>query len=315
VEEFLALAAAPGRDRCTGRTCRPAARCSVRPVEHSLSPVIHQGSAVDCGNAPLHLRPRRRRGACRDPPAAVSGRPPECRGFSVTMPGKSAAHDLADEITDRAAVIGSANTLSRYGTPRGAESERGVPTTPTSTASRPAFRAVLGRDRARWRDGASSWATVAPPDRPSPPLAAAGCGTSVTVLARSERALNLQSLVESYGMDLPTGSGWTMNRTAASVCAAATPRLHGPGSRGRESGLASTLAQAAAVVDVIYDPYPTDLDDSRRGGRTPGRRRPADARRAGCRAVPVVHRGGRRRLDEMYRSAALAPTHPGVILH
>src|SRR5699024_5745583 len=34
-------------------------------------------------------------------------------GFSVTMPGKFAAFSLASEITDRARLMGSANTLVR----------------------------------------------------------------------------------------------------------------------------------------------------------------------------------------------------------
>ena len=50
-------------------------------------------------------------------PALVSGFGPEWVGVSVTMPGKFAALRFADERTERAELVGSANTLVR--TPNG----------------------------------------------------------------------------------------------------------------------------------------------------------------------------------------------------
>ena len=50
-------------------------------------------------------------------PGVVGGFGPEWVGVSVTMPGKFAALRFADEHTERAGLVGSANTLVR--TPRG----------------------------------------------------------------------------------------------------------------------------------------------------------------------------------------------------
>ncbi|MQA15807.1 MAG: shikimate dehydrogenase [Pseudonocardiaceae bacterium] len=84
-----------------------------RPVGHSLSPVLHRAAyaalgltgwrydAVDCGDAEL--------------PGLVTALGPEWVGLSVTMPGKVAALQLADEVSARAAVVGAANTLVRTG--------------------------------------------------------------------------------------------------------------------------------------------------------------------------------------------------------
>ncbi len=80
-----------------------------RPIEHSLSPVLH-GAAyaalglagwtfdrIDCGADGL--------------PALVAGAGPECVGFAVTMPAKRAALDVAAHVSSTAALVGAANTL------------------------------------------------------------------------------------------------------------------------------------------------------------------------------------------------------------
>lgn len=81
------------------------------PVAHSRSPQLHLAAyralgltdwtydRIECGAADL--------------PALVTGSGPEWVGFSVTMPGKFAALEVADERTDRAELVGSANTLVR----------------------------------------------------------------------------------------------------------------------------------------------------------------------------------------------------------
>ena len=46
-------------------------------------------------------------------PSLISGFGPEWVGVSVTMPGKFAALRVADERTERAQLVGSANTLVR----------------------------------------------------------------------------------------------------------------------------------------------------------------------------------------------------------
>lgn len=83
------------------------------PVEHSLSPVLH-GAAyralgldgwtyerIDCDAERL--------------PGLVDASPASRIGYSVTMPGKFAALEHADEVSARARLVGSANTLVRRG--------------------------------------------------------------------------------------------------------------------------------------------------------------------------------------------------------
>lgn len=80
-------------------------------MDHSLSPVLH-GAAyralglegwtyerIDCDGAML--------------PGLVDASPGHRIGYSVTMPGKFAALEYADTVSDRARIVGSANTLVR----------------------------------------------------------------------------------------------------------------------------------------------------------------------------------------------------------
>jgi shikimate dehydrogenase len=78
-----------------------------RPIEHSLSPVLHRAAyvalglgwayeAIDCGVADL---------------ATVLAGRGDWAGFSCTMPLKHAALALADEATPLATRVGAANTL------------------------------------------------------------------------------------------------------------------------------------------------------------------------------------------------------------
>ncbi|MDQ2750729.1 MAG: shikimate dehydrogenase [Actinomycetota bacterium] len=78
-----------------------------RPIEHSLSPVVHRAAyaalgldwvyeAIDCGVPDL---------------AAVLAERSDWAGFSCTMPLKHAVVDVADEVSPLAALVGAANTL------------------------------------------------------------------------------------------------------------------------------------------------------------------------------------------------------------
>jgi shikimate dehydrogenase len=80
-----------------------------RPIGHSLSPVLHSAAyaalgltgwryqAVDCGEDELA--------------GAVGRLGPEWVGLSLTMPLKRVALAVADEVTPLAAAVGAANTL------------------------------------------------------------------------------------------------------------------------------------------------------------------------------------------------------------
>lgn len=84
-----------------------------KPVEHSLSPVLH-GAAYRALGLTGWTYDRVEMDA-EGLPGYVGGLGPEWTGLSVTMPGKRAALDFADEVTPRAAAVGAANTLVRNG--------------------------------------------------------------------------------------------------------------------------------------------------------------------------------------------------------
>ena len=81
------------------------------PIEHSLSPVLHNAGYAAAGLGDWEYT----RMLCEADqlPRVMREAGDAFRGFSVTMPCKFAALDFADEVTERARQIGSANTLTR----------------------------------------------------------------------------------------------------------------------------------------------------------------------------------------------------------
>ncbi|OBG34170.1 shikimate dehydrogenase [Mycolicibacter heraklionensis] len=84
------------------------------PIAHSRSPQLHLAAYRALG-LPDWTYERIECGA-EELPALVAGFGPEWVGVSVTMPGKFAALAFADERTQRAERVGSANTLVRTAT-------------------------------------------------------------------------------------------------------------------------------------------------------------------------------------------------------
>ncbi len=79
------------------------------PVEHSLSPAMHNAAiaalGLDCVYVPLRVEPA-------DLPAAIGGvRAMGLAGVNLTIPLKEAAVALVDELSDEAREIGAVNTL------------------------------------------------------------------------------------------------------------------------------------------------------------------------------------------------------------
>lgn len=82
-----------------------------KPIEHSRSPILHNAgyaaagldgweyTAIECDAEAL--------------PDIVGDSDSSFAGFSVTMPAKFAALEFADSVSERATLIGSANTLVR----------------------------------------------------------------------------------------------------------------------------------------------------------------------------------------------------------
>ncbi len=80
------------------------------PISHSLSPRLHgywlKHNAVAGHYVPMHIRERDLEGVLRQMPKMGF------RGVNVTLPHKVNVLKLADQATDRAILIGAANTLT-----------------------------------------------------------------------------------------------------------------------------------------------------------------------------------------------------------
>ena len=228
----------------------PGMRCAVlgSPIEHSLSPQLHSAGYGALGLEMDYYRVEA--GESRDIRRLLSESGDQVRGFSVTMPGKQAALELADLATNRAQEIGSANTLVPQGDGQWLADNTDVDGVTRclehlydgdTSALQGAKAVIVG-------NGGTARPAVAA-------LAAAGV-TEMTVLARSERALNLQAVVETMGMEF----SWSRFEEAdiAGICADAAAVISTIPAHAAEE-LAEGLCAAAGIVDVIYDPYPTPL--------------------------------------------------------
>jgi shikimate dehydrogenase len=80
-----------------------------KPISHSLSPVLHSAAYAALGLTGWTYS--RIEADAEELPGLVAGLGPEWAGLSVTMPGKLAALSLAAETTERARLVGAANTL------------------------------------------------------------------------------------------------------------------------------------------------------------------------------------------------------------
>src|ERR1700760_5114389 len=84
------------------------------PIAHSRSPQLHLAAYRALGLDEWTYD--RIECTADELPGLVAGFGPEWVGVSVTMPGKFAALQFADERTTRAELVGSANTLVRTDT-------------------------------------------------------------------------------------------------------------------------------------------------------------------------------------------------------
>lgn len=95
-------------------------RCAVLgdPIAHSLSPVLHRAAYAELGLDWTYDAVRVPAGGL---PAFLAGLDDSWRGLSLTMPLKRELMALADDVSDRAALVGAANTLVLDGGARHAD--------------------------------------------------------------------------------------------------------------------------------------------------------------------------------------------------
>lgn len=220
------------------------------PITHSRSPRVHLAAYRALGL--VDWRYDRIECTADRLPEIVSGADADFIGFSVTMPNKRAALVFATERTERAELVGSANTLVRVATGWRADC------TDIDGVSGALTDLAVDADLAA---GTSPVAVVVGAGGTALPtiMALAETGiTDVTVVARDAgRAAPVLELCERLRMN---------GEVAPFEPAEALAR------RCRESAvvvstvpadaavvLAPAVARARKVVDVIYDPWPTPL--------------------------------------------------------
>lgn len=209
------------------------------PIAHSRSPQLHLAAYRALGLPAWTYE--RIECTAEQLPALVSGLGPEWVGLSVTMPGKFAALRFADDHTERAQLVGSANTLVRV--PGGWRAD--------NTDIDGVTGALGAVDGAAIVVGSGGTA-------PAAVLGLAELGAKrVTVVARNaDKAAPLVDLAAGRGVesawcdldgadlaDVVAGSAVAVSTIPAD---AAVP-------------YASVLAGVPRLLDAIYDPWPTPL--------------------------------------------------------
>jgi shikimate dehydrogenase len=213
------------------------------PVAHSLSPVLH-GAAYRA----LGLDWTYERVECDEAgvPALVAGLDASWVGLSVTMPGKRAALAVATSATDRAALVGAANTLVRV--PDGWRADC------TDVDGVEGALRVAGGFTGGSRGvllGAGGTATAA-----LVAFAAMGLSDVSLVVRDPARAGEAVACAERVGLRLPVVA-WASADFAA--LASDSDVLVSTVPTSATEPIADALAEAPCLLDVIYHPWPTPL--------------------------------------------------------
>jgi len=212
------------------------------PIAHSRSPLLHLAAyqalglsdwtyeRIECGADEL--------------PGLVGGFGPEWVGLSVTMPDKFAALRFADERTDRAGLVGAANTLLR--TPNGWRADN---------------TDIDGVAGALGSAGLVTDAAVVSGAGGTAPAAIVGLAelgvTDIIVAARNpDKAAGLIELAGRVGA---SGRFCDLNSDAVSDAVATAGVLVSTLPADVAAGYADVFAGVPVLLDAIYDPWPTPL--------------------------------------------------------
>ncbi|MEU8899774.1 shikimate dehydrogenase [Nocardia sp. NPDC048505] len=223
-----------------------------QPIAHSRSPQLHLAAYRALG---LPWTYERIECSAEQLPGLVDGLGPEWVGLSVTMPGKEAALAYAAERTERAVLVGSANTLLR--TPGGWR------------ADCTDVDGVLGALRGGGVGTISAGVVLGAGGTARPALLALSelGAKSVTVLARDAgRARGALELAERLGMTAAV-AGFDPEAVRAACASAGAVVSTIPS--GAAAVVADAVAVAPVVLDAIYNPWPTPLAEAvERAGHT-----------------------------------------------
>jgi shikimate dehydrogenase len=212
-----------------------------RPVAHSLSPVLHRAAyaalgldewtydALDVG--------------AEDLPDLLAGLGEEWRGFSVTMPCKQAAVDVADVVEPLPRLLHAANTLVR--TDAGWRAEN-TDVTGIGMALRLAGVEQVGAAAVIGAGGTAAAAAVA--------LASLGAEHVDVVVRDPSRAGDVVRVLDTLGVPV-TVTPLDEARLDAPLIVSTVPV-------DAQSGLLALPWRAdLTLLDVLYSPWPTALAD------------------------------------------------------
>ncbi|MFW0790468.1 shikimate dehydrogenase [Gordonia sp. CPCC 205333] len=234
-----------------GRVWLAAMKAAVlgKPIGHSRSPDLHLAAYAALGLDDWTYE--RLECDAVELPGLVDSLDESYVGLSVTMPGKFAALRYATDVSERAALVGSANTLVR--------TERGWYADCTDIDGMSGALVEVGADLASHPRavvigaGGTALPTIAA-------LAAAGT-RQLTIVARDrDRARRTFEVADELGMSttyLPfeASSELTDVVVDAAVTVSTVPA-------DASTTLAAALAPAPRLVDVIYAPWPTPLAEA-----------------------------------------------------
>ncbi|MGH3438758.1 MAG: shikimate dehydrogenase [Sciscionella sp.] len=218
------------------------------PVAHSLSPVLHCAAysalgltgwtyqRIECdGDGLVRL---------------VGSLGAEWAGLSVTMPGKRAALQLAAEATDRARLVGVANTLAPLGCGRWRADCTDIDGISGALRAAARFRAG-GHGVVVGAGGTAAAAVVA--------LAALGLATVSVVVRDPSKAEATVAAGRRAGVAVRVLRWQEVHfgqlASEADVLVNTVPP-------GAVAVVADALAAAGSVLDVIYHPWPTPLAEA-----------------------------------------------------
>jgi shikimate dehydrogenase len=204
------------------------------PIAHSRSPQLHLAAYLALGLDGWTYD--RIECTADELPGLVAGFGPEWVGVSVTMPGKFAALQFADERTARAELVGSANTLVR--------TEAGWRADNTDVDGvKGALGAVAGRAAVLGSGGTAPAVVVG--------LADLGV-QDISIVARNrDKAAPLLTLGARLGVDVR----WIeLGTTLADVDVVVNTIPADVAVR-----YADSVAATPLLLDAMYDPWPTPL--------------------------------------------------------
>jgi len=221
------------------------------PVAHSLSPAIHNAAFAEAGldwvYVPLPVAPQ-------DLREALAGLVPlGFGGVNITMPHKTEASDLIERLSEDARMLRAVNTI----TVRGDELEG-------HNTDAPGFDRFLRRDAGFDPQGRSALVYGSGGAARACALALARAGLArLTVAARDvARAAPLASMVETLGVPVALVGPGDVGEMEADLVVNATP----VGGAGQERAHPSLprLGPGVLVIDLLYDPISTDLQQRAR---------------------------------------------------